>query len=178
MPGIGVAPFACVPLLLLAAALAGAQAPPQPGLKKLPRPVPVCSMRASVVSIRILDAAGKPISGATVRATRLRDGQSLGKAEEMGGGSGEFQFVESPALAWIAAGGDRIRLVASARGKSAKTTVRVGRGPFGCRLVKRSGPDALRLIEAAGPYTGSRGSRGARSRAASPRHSPLGVVKQ
>lgn len=106
-------------------------------------PKSACSPVLSVVSIRIVDAAGEPIRNATVELTRMRDGKNLGRAVAMSGSSGDFQVVESTALAWIAPRGDRIRVVARASGKRATAIVRVGRDLDGCRLVRISGPDVL-----------------------------------
>ena len=108
-------------------------------------PKPACSPLLSVVSIRLVDAAGQPVRNATVEMTRLRDGKKLGRAPEMSGANGEFQVVESTALSWIAPKGDRIRLVAREAGKRATTIVRVGRDSTGCRLIRLSGPEVLAL---------------------------------
>ncbi|CAN5575032.1 hypothetical protein BH09GEM1_BH09GEM1_31790 [soil metagenome] len=128
-------------LLVLLPFVAKAQAKTLP----MPRGNKVCSMMASVISVKVLDARGRIVPDVTVRMTRLRDGKSLGKAPEMGGGTAEFEIVESTALSWIAPGGDRIRLVARAGSKRATAVVRVGRDPSGCRLAKLAGPDTLTL---------------------------------
>ena len=105
----------------------------------------VCSMIASVISIRVVDTGGHPVPNATVRITRLRNGKFLGDAQEMGGGSGEFAIVESSAISWVGPHGERIRVAARAGSKAAVGVVRVGRDPTGCRLAKVGGPDVLTL---------------------------------
>jgi hypothetical protein len=77
--------------------------------------------------------------------TRLRDGISLGKATEMRAGLGEFALLESDALQWIAAKGDRIRVRARAGKRTASAVIVVGRDGSGCRITKLSGPDVLTL---------------------------------
>ena len=106
---------------------------------------PACSPTASVVSILLRDAAGKPVAGATIEMTRVRDRTSLGKAVEMRSGSGEFALLESDALTWVHAKGDSVRLRARAGARSATAVVVVGRDPTGCRIVRLSGPDVMTL---------------------------------
>jgi hypothetical protein len=112
---------------------------------QVPRVTQACSMLASIISVRIVDRAGRPVRDATVRMTRLRDGKALGLAQEMARGSGEFEIVESSAISGIAPHGDRIRLLVRAGSRSSVATVRIGRDPSGCRLQKLSGPDVVIL---------------------------------
>ena len=102
-------------------------------------------MIASVISTRIVDSAGKPVTDATVRLTRLRDGKSLGAAHEMIVGSGEFEILESSAINSIPVRGERIRLVARAGRRTATAVMRIGRDPTGCRLAILSGPAVITL---------------------------------
>lgn len=104
---------------------------------------PTCAPVASVVSILVRDVAGKPIAGTTVEMTRLRDGRSLGTATEMRPGQGEFVLMESDALSWIAAKGDRIRVRARAGKQTATAVIVVGRDASGCRITRLSGPSVL-----------------------------------
>ena len=130
-------------LVLVSIAAAGANAGTQS--RQLPARKQACSMMASVISVRIVDATGKPVTDAIVRLTRLRDGKSLGTAHEMIVGSGEFEILESSAINSIPARGERIRVVARAGHRTATAVMRIGRDPTGCRLAILSGPATITL---------------------------------
>jgi hypothetical protein len=132
-------------LTLLPAMTTPADLPAQQA-QSLPLPSKAaCAPVASLVSILVRDAAGNPIAGTTVDMTRLRDGKSLGNATEMRAGRGEFALLESDALQWIAAKGDRIRVRARAGKRSATTVIVVGRDASGCRITRLSGSSVLTL---------------------------------
>jgi hypothetical protein len=109
------------------------------------QPPRVCSPIASVVTVRVVDAAGKPVSGVTVRITRVRDKLSLGTSGEMGTGSGEFAVLESSALRWLAADGDRIEVAVSKGDKATKAELLIGRDSTTCRIARLSGPEIIVL---------------------------------
>lgn len=109
------------------------------------QPVKVCSPVASVVAIKVVDADGKPVSGATVRMTRVRDKESLGTALEMGKGSGQYALLESGALQWIGPDGDRVQLVIAHEKLTATQEIRVGRDKTTCRIALLSGPTSITL---------------------------------
>jgi len=105
----------------------------------------VCILSASVVSIRVVDAAGQGVPNATVAMTRVRDSASLGLATEMQKGSGEFALFESDALRWALPKGDTIRLQVTAGKRQRTSTIVIGPDPSGCRIVQLSGDAIIAL---------------------------------
>ncbi len=104
-----------------------------------------CAMSASVVAIRVVDAAGRPVPGVTISMVRMRDSSALGNATEMSAAQGDFALFESDALRWVATKGERIQLRVRAGVRSATAVISVGPDPTGCHLVRLAGPDVITL---------------------------------
>lgn len=109
-------------------------------------PARVCASVASVVSLRVVDARGAAVTGATIAVTRAQTGKALtAAAAEMGKGSGEYALLEDDALQWLAPAGETIRVAVSKGTRSVRADLTIGRDPSGCRIARLSGPHTVTL---------------------------------
>lgn len=104
---------------------------------------PPCSAGASVVTIRVTDAAGSPVEGAHVRVTRVKDGKRLPDGQQMRKGDNEYVVLQDDALSWLDRGGEAIRVAGMSGARRASVVLTIGRDASGCRAMRLRGPAVL-----------------------------------
>jgi hypothetical protein len=132
--------FVTVCAALPAALTAGAQAT----TVTLPPNRQVCDMSMRIVSMRLVDAAGAPVSGATVAVRRVRTRIMLANAEAMGS-QGDYKIAEDGSIPGLRKGGEPFDVTFTKDGRSRRVRVILGMDPSGCHLTMKSSQNAVTL---------------------------------
>jgi hypothetical protein len=119
---------------LPAAMVAGAQAPTT---ATLPPTRQVCDMSLRIVSMRLVDANGAPVSGATVAVRRVRTRIMIANAEAMGG-QGDYKIAEDGSIPDLRKGGEPFDVTFTKDGRSRRVRVIIGTDASGCHVAMKS----------------------------------------
>jgi hypothetical protein len=105
----------------------------------------VCDMMQRVITVRVVDrATGEPVSGATIRATRLLSKERLAAPTAMGT-PGDYYLVEDGVLKGLSTKGEPLQIVVS-KGKRRTTVTRtIGLDAGGCHIEMRGGSPTITL---------------------------------
>ena len=106
-------------------------------LAQLPAPV-MCTMSASVVALKVVDARGQPVDGAQVVLRRLSTGQTVPTAAWMGS-QGDYKLLEDADLPDLRAAGEDFEVRLSKDGRSRVLTLRIGMDAQGCHITVLKG---------------------------------------
>jgi hypothetical protein len=109
------------------------------------RPAQACDMMLRLITVRVVDGAtGEPVSGATIRATRLRSKERLTSPTAMGT-PGDYYLVEDGVLKGLTSEGEPLQIVVS-KGKRRTTVTRtIGLDARGCHIEMRGGSPTITL---------------------------------
>ncbi len=122
--------------LLFAATAAGAQGTPT---KTLPPDRQICDMSMRIIAMRLVDAAGAPVSGASITVRRVRTRTMLENTEAMGG-QGDYKVLEDGDLKDLRRGGEPFDVTFAKDGRTRRVRLRIGMDASGCHVVLKSGP--------------------------------------
>jgi len=111
---------------------------------RLPAGTRVCDMSVRVVSIRLVDAAGAPVSGASIVVRRVRTRATLEHAEAMGG-QGDYKIIEDGELSDLRREGEPFDVSFTKGGRVRKVRLVIGQDAGGCHVLLKRGPASVRF---------------------------------
>lgn len=117
-----------VGLMLVSAATAAAQRAPSATLPA----ARICDMSMRVLIMQLVDAAGQPVSGATLTVRRVRTRQLVERAEPTGDGS--YRILEDGALRDLRPGGEAFDVTFALGARRRRTRVRIGMDEARCHV--------------------------------------------
>ena len=108
----------------------------------------ICDMSLRIVTMRLVDGAGQPITDATVTLRRpggsRRGGASLdGVAGAMT--QGDYKIAEDGTIADLRAGGEPFDVVFVRGGQTKRVRVRLGKDRSQCHVALLAGPAVVRM---------------------------------
>jgi hypothetical protein len=92
----------------------------------------VCDMRHKLVIVPIIDQAGQPLVGATVRLRRIADGVEQPAAETSPRGA--YQIAEDGSIPRLVASGEAFDLVITSKGQTKRVRVTMGMDAGQCHV--------------------------------------------
>ena len=120
-----------LPMLLLAAApLQGQQ---RGETAPLPRARRICDMSLRLLTLRLVDAAGAPVPGATFTVVRRRDRVPVAGAGAMGG-RGDYKVLEDGEVRDLTPDGERFDAVFRRDGRTRRVRLLIGTDSAGCHV--------------------------------------------
>ena len=110
----------------------------------LPSGGKICDMSARVVAIRLVDASGAPVSGASITVRRRSTGAMLTRAESMGG-SGDYRILEGGDLPDLRAAGERFDVTFRKGTRTRTVRLQIGQDSARCQIKLLAGPTRVQL---------------------------------
>lgn len=126
--------------LLVTVGPAGAQAE----AARPPASARICDMSIRVVTMRLVDRSGAPVSDAAVTLRRVRRRSIVAGAESMGGG-GDYKLIEDGVLRDLRPGGEPFDVTFARGGRRRTVRVVLGLDPGQCHVALKSGPTTVTL---------------------------------
>jgi len=104
-----------------------------------------CDLMQRVITVRVVDrATGEPVSGAVIRATRLRSKERLSSPTAMGT-PGDYYLVEDGVLKGLSTAGEPLQIVVSKGKRRTAITRTIGLDASGCHIEMRGGSPTIML---------------------------------
>jgi hypothetical protein len=110
--------------------------------KPLPPASRICDMSMRLVSLRLVDASGAPVSGASITVRRVRTRTMLANAEAMGG-QGDYKVLEDGMLKDLRHNGEPFDVTFAKDGRTRRVRIRLGMDAGGCHVMLKSGPTRI-----------------------------------
>jgi uncharacterized protein YceK len=104
-----------------------------------------CTMEFRMITVRVVDEAGRPVEGLAVTVRNERTGATLEVRQEDAGafGAGVYAVATDAHVEDVSEAGDRLAFRASGGGRTAEATVVVARDACACHIEKESGPEEV-----------------------------------
>ena len=99
---------------------------------------PACSLSIHLVALRLVSAAGAPITGASMRVWRVRTGQQLEGAGPMGG-QGDFKLMEDGDLPDLVPEGEPFDVEFRRGDRVKRVRLRIGLDAMRCHVALQEG---------------------------------------
>ena len=115
-------------LMLVSAGTAAAQRAPSATIPA----ARICDMSMRVLIMQVVDAAGQPVSGATMTVRRVRTGKLIDRAEATGDGA--YKILEDGVLRDLRPGGEAVDVTFALGSRRRRVRVRVGMDEARCHV--------------------------------------------
>jgi hypothetical protein len=115
-----------------------------PTTATLPPSRQVCDMSLRIVSMRLVDANGAAVSGATVAVRRVRTRIAIANAEAMGS-QGDYKIAEDGSIPDLRKSGEPFDVTFTKDGRSRRVRVIIGMDASGCHVAMKSSQQAVTL---------------------------------
>lgn len=116
-------------LLALLSSVAVAQKPAQ---VRIPAGTRVCDMSARVLTLRVRDRRGAPVSGAAITVTRVASGAAVERIEALS--DGEYKLVEDGSLTGLRSAGEPFDVRLTSNGRTRRYRLTIGLTTDGCHV--------------------------------------------
>ncbi len=105
----------------------------------------MCTMEYRTIGVRVVDAAGQPVTGLAVTVTNTRTGDVLDvdQSNAAPGTTGAYVVLTDSQVQAVSEAGDTLRFHATGGGRTADAEFVVYRDACACHINKRSGPEQI-----------------------------------
>jgi hypothetical protein len=105
----------------------------------------ICTMEFRTIGVRVVDAAGQPVTGLAVTVTNERTGAVVEVDQDAAGppAAGSYVVISDAQVQAVSEAGDRLTFRATGGGRVAEATFVVSRDACSCHIEKESGPDEI-----------------------------------
>jgi hypothetical protein len=101
-----------------------------------------CDMRHKLLTVPVQDAAGAPVTGATIRVRRIKDGVESAGSELS---AGVYQIAEDGIIPNLAEAGEPFDVIITAKGRTQRVRVTLGMDEKRCHIARLDGAAPLRF---------------------------------